>query len=298
MKDLIIIGAGPAGITAAIYAARKKMDFLIISKDYGGQMSLAGEVDNYPAIRNIAGINLSALFRDHLYSYGSNILFEEVTNIEQEKDFFSVITKNNSYNCKAIIIATGKKPKELDAKNADKFRGKGVSYCATCDAPLFFDSKVAIVGAGNSAMDATLQLSKYASKIYLIVRGEKPKADKYLFDKVIKLSNVEIMYKTKVKEVIGEDFVNSIKIDRDGKEYFLEVNGVFSEIGWIPNSSFVPFLKKNEIGEIIVDTYCKTSQEGIFAAGDVTNIEAKQIIVAAGQGAVATISAFNYLNKK
>ena len=296
MKDLIILGAGPAGMSAAIYAARKKMDFSIIASGFGGNMALASEVDNYPGLRNIPGYEIAVKMKEHLKSYGVKIEDDTIEKIERKGKTFILKSKSKTYECETLIIATGRKARELTSKNADKFKGKGISYCATCDAPLFAGKAVAVVGGGNSAMDAVMQLSKHASKIYLLVRRDELKADKMFAEKALK--HCEVKYLCEIEEFSGKDFLSEIIINLEGKRETLKVDGVFSEIGWKPNSDLIDFADKTEKGEIKADNSCRTSVEGLFAAGDVTDSSSKQMITAAGLGATALISAYNYLNKQ
>ena len=294
--ELIIIGAGPAGITAGIYAARKKIDFIIITKDIGGQASLSWEIENYIGYQFITGPELVEKFIEHIKEFNVEIKENEpVKKILKEDKMFKIISDKNEYFSKTVIISTGRKPKKLGIKGEDEFKNKGVTYCATCDAPLFKDKEVAVIGGGNAGLDAVLQLSRIARKIYLIEIKNELTGDKFVIEKIKNIENVEIMTGTKIKEINGNKFVESIKIEKEGKEIEIKVNGVFVEIGSIPNSEIIDFVEKNEYGEIIVDCKNRTSFPGIFAAGDVTNVFAKQIIVACGEGAKASISTFEYL---
>jgi alkyl hydroperoxide reductase subunit F len=299
MKELVIIGAGPAGLSAALYAARMKMDFLILSKDTGGQMAWSSDVDNYIGVRKTTGYELTKLFTEHIRSYGVSITEKEATKIEKKGRGFAVRTADGEYETKTVVIASGKRPRKLKAKNADKFERKGISYCATCDAPLYHEKAVAVVGGGNSALDAAMQLDRYAGKIYLIVRGDKIKGEKYLMEKVASLGKVETLYNAEVEEFTGDVMVEGIVVkQKSGEKKKLMVSGVFVEIGHETNSEIAEFVDKDERGEIMVDCECKTSEEGVFAAGDVSAGGAKQVISAAGEGATAVISAYRYLGKK
>lgn len=295
--DLIIIGAGPAGITSAIYAARKKMDFLILTINIGGNVSFSSKIENYTGFQYITGEELAKKFQEHLKKYKFELKIEEVKKVEKENNLFKVITKANSYLSKTVIIATGRRPKKLNIPGEEEFKNKGVTYCATCDAPLFEGLDVAVIGGGNSGLEATIQLTKIAKKIYLIEKSSQLKADPILIEKA-KLSNkVEFLTNTKVIEIIGEKLVNAIKIQKNGVEKILPVQGVFIEIGSTPNSEIIDFVKKNNLNEIIINCKCETNIPGLFAAGDVTNVPEKQIIVAAGEGAKAALSAFKYLSQ-
>jgi alkyl hydroperoxide reductase subunit F len=294
--DLIILGAGPAGITASIYAARKKLDFLVISKDIGGQVNWSGEVDNYTGYQLMAGSELISKFEEHMKKY--NIPFREnetVKEVKRENNFIKVITDKGEYVAKAVIIATGKKSKELGLREEDRFKNKGLTYCATCDGPLFSNKEVAVIGGGNSALDAALQLMNIAKKVYIVNITDKLTGDKVMQDKLIKKDNVEIFNKSKVTAIKGELMVSGITINTPEGNKDLNVEGIFVEIGLIPNSTFIKEVEKNDIGEIKVSCNNKTNIKGIFAAGDVTDAPEKQIIVAAGEGAKAALGTFRYL---
>ncbi len=296
MYDLIIIGAGPAGITAAIYAARKKINFLIISKDIGGQAVWSSDIENYTGYQFISGPELASKFEEHIKQY--NVVLneqEEVLSVKQEENFFIVQTNKNSYQGKTIIVASGKKSKELNVSGEKEFRNKGVAYCATCDGPLFAKKVVAIIGGGNSALDAALQLMLIAKQVYLINLADDLTGDAIMQEKVKLAGNVLIRNNSKILNIYGEKFVKGIKFLDSGVEKELEVDGVFIEAGLIPNASFINFVEKNSSGEIKVNCNNETSCKGIFAAGDVTDVMEKQIIIAAGEGAKATLSVFRYL---
>ncbi|MCM8792820.1 MAG: FAD-dependent oxidoreductase [Candidatus Omnitrophica bacterium] len=295
--DLIIIGAGPAGITASVYAARKKMDFLVITKDIGGQAALSGEVENYTGYQFISGPELVAKFEEHLRKFDIPIKEnEEVLELKKEDNLVLIKTKKDVYTAKTAIVASGKRSKELNVPGEKEFKNRGLTYCATCDAPLFSEKTVAVIGGGNSALDATLQLMKIAKEIYLINITSALGGDPIMKEKVEKSSMVRILNNTKVLEITGDRFVNGIKIKKDNKIEDLAIQGVFVEIGLIPNSEFVKDVEKNEFGEIKVNCKNQTSIPAVFAAGDVTDVVEKQIIVACGEGAKATLSAFRYLS--
>jgi alkyl hydroperoxide reductase subunit F len=296
--DLIIVGAGPAGITAAVYAARKRMDFLVLTTNIGGQVTYVSQVENYTGFQYITGEELAAKFYEHLKYYGFDVKLEEVKQIEPGNDLFNVKTAYANYLSKTVIVATGRRPRELNVPGEREFKNRGVTYCATCDAPLFEGMDVAVVGGGNAGLEAVLQLMKIASKIYLIEIMPHLKADPILVEKATASEKVEVWTKTKVLEIIGEKTVNEIRVQRNGEVKVLPVQGVFVEIGSIPNSEIVDFVEKNQWGEIIVNCACETSFPGLFAAGDVTNVPEKQIIIAAGEGCKAALSAFRYLSRK
>lgn len=302
MYDLTIIGAGPAGITAAVYAARKKLKTLVITKNIGGWAATSGEIGNYPSYQFITGPELAKKFEEHLKSFELDLREgEEAISVEKLNKIFKVKTKRDEYESKTVIIANGRIPKELNIPGEKEFKNKGITYCATCDAPLFAGKNVAVIGGGNSALDAVIQLIKIAKKIYLINLTDKFACELVRLDKARNSEKVEILENTETKEIIGDKFVNKIKVLKDKKEKLIDVQGVFIEIGSVPTIIDVKAqegnLKLNKENEIIVDQYCKTNISGLFAAGDVTNVPYKQIIVAAGHGCIACLSAFEYLSK-
>ncbi|MCS7140482.1 MAG: FAD-dependent oxidoreductase [Nitrososphaerota archaeon] len=296
--DSIIIGAGPAGITAAVYAARKKMDFLVLTVNIGGQVTYASQVENYTGFQYIRGEELASKFYEHLKQHKFDLKMEEVKKVKPYDDVFIVETDYAKYLGKTVIVATGRRPRELKVPGEREFKNRGVTYCATCDAPLFEDMDVAVVGGGNSGLEAVLQLIKIAKKIYLIEIAPSLKADPILIERALASDKVEVLTSTKVLEITGEKTVNGIKVERASEVKLLPVQGVFIEIGSIPNSEIVDFVEKNQWGEIIVNCACETSYPGLFAAGDVTNVPEKQIIIAAGEGCKAALSAFRYLSRR
>ena len=296
--ELIIVGAGPAGITAAIYAARKKMDFVVLTTNVGGQVILSSEIENYTGFQYITGEELTAKFQEHLERYRFDFKMEEVKKVEREGTLFGVKTDVGTYLGKTAIIATGRKPRELKVLGEAKFKNRGVTYCATCDGPLFEGLDVAVVGGGNSGLEAVLQLIKIAKSIYLIQRGPQLKADTVLVEKAKASNKVKILTSTQVIEIVGNKVVTGIRVRKNGEEMLLPVQGVFVEIGSVPNSDIVDFVEKNRWGEIVVNCRCETNVPGLFASGDVTNVPEKQIVVAAGEGCKAALSTFRYLSQR
>ncbi len=297
--DLIIIGAGPAGITAAVYAARKKIDTLVVTKDIGGQAALSGDIQNYTGYQFISGPELAEKFEEHMRKFNFDIREnEEVTKLAAKQNNFLVKTDKNSYRAKTVIVASGKKSRELGISGEKEFKNKGLVYCATCDAPLFSEDDVAVIGGGNSALDATLQLMKIANYVYIINRSNSLRGDEIMQEKIKESKKVSILNNSQVIEILGDNFVNAIKIKKDKKVETLAVQGIFVEIGLIPNSNFAVDLNKTKSGEIKVNNKNETNIPGIFAAGDVTDVFEKQIIIAAGEGAKATLSVFRYLSSR
>ncbi|MBA7631593.1 Alkyl hydroperoxide reductase subunit F [subsurface metagenome] len=297
--DVIIIGAGPAGMTAAVYCSRKKLDTLVISKDIGGQVLLTAGIENYMGYQYITGPELIQKFEEQIKQFPVALLIgDEVSYLSKNKKGFVISTNyGKNFKSQTVIIASGKSSRPLNVPGEKKLIGRGVSYCATCDAPLFGNMDVAVIGGGNSALTAVSDLIKYAKKIFLLHRSTF-RADPVLIERAKKSDKVDIYLGYIVEKIYGKDRVESIKIyskDED-TEKILPVSGVFIEIGLIPNSQSVKdIVKLNHLQEIEVDCECKTNIEGIFAAGDVTSVPDKQIIVAAGEGAKAALSAYKYL---
>jgi alkyl hydroperoxide reductase subunit F len=299
MYDLIVIGAGPAGITASIYAARKKMNLLVITKDIGGQTAWSGDIENYTGYQFIAGPELVTKFEEHMRKFGIKLKEdEEVIGVKKKDSIVYVKTNKGSYEAKTTIIASGKKSRELNVPGEREFKNKGLTYCATCDAPLFTGKDVAVIGGGNSALDAVLQLMKITRHTHIINITSALTGDAIMREKVEASENVTAMNNARVTAIVGDKMVTGIKIERQNKEELLSVQGVFVEIGLIPNSEFTNDIEKNQWGEIKVSNYNETNIPGVFAAGDVTNVPEKQIIIAAGEGSKAALSAFRYLAQK
>ena len=296
--DLIIIGAGPAGITAAVYAARKKIDTLVVTKDIGGQAALSGDIQNYTGYQFISGPELAEKFEEHMRKFNFDIKEnEEVIKLAADRSNFLVKTDKNSYRAKTIIVASGKKSRELGVSGEKEFKNKGLVYCATCDAPLFSGDDVAVIGGGNSALDAVLQLMKIANHVYVINITNQLTGDEIMQEKIKKSKKVSILNNSQVIEILGDDFVNAIKIEKDKKEETLAVQGIFVEIGLIPNSNFAVDLNKTKSRVIKVNNKNETNIPGIFAAGDVTDVPDKQAIISAGEGCKAALSTFKFLTK-
>jgi len=294
--DLIIIGAGPAGITASVYAARKKLNFLVISLDIGGQAAWSGDIENYTGYQFITGPELAQKFQEHMLKYDTVLKEnEEVLGLKNSGKLFLVKTNKANYQSRSVIIASGKKSKELGVPGEREFKNRGLTYCATCDGPLFSNKIVAIIGGGNSALDAALQLIKIASKVYIVNNASALGGDAIMRRKVEGAGNVTVLNNSQVISVIGDKFVGGIKIKDNTGLRDLAAQGVFVEIGLIPNSAFADDIEKNSKGEIKINLCNETNIPGIFAAGDVTDVPEKQIIIAAGEGSKAALSAFKYL---
>jgi len=295
LKELVIVGAGPAGITAAIYAARKQLDFSVISSDIGGQAAWSGDIENYTGYQFITGPDLAIKFREHLQNFSFELLEgSSAEKIEKAAAGFRVKTSDGkTIDSRTLIIASGKRPKPLNVPGEAEFKNRGVTYCATCDGPLFSGKAVAVIGGGNSALDAALQMMKIASKVHLINIEKELGGDPVMREKVVSAKNVEVMNHAKTLSISGDRFVTGIEVEKFGR---IPVEGVFVEIGLLPNSGMIDFVDKNEAGEIVVNCAAETSHPGVFAAGDVTNVQEKQIIIAAGEGSKAALAAFRYLS--
>jgi alkyl hydroperoxide reductase subunit F len=299
MHDVIIIGGGPAGMTAAVYAVRKKMDTLLITKDFGGQLMWTREIENYMGFQVVTGPELINKFEEQVKKFPVNVKYEEVTQLSAaDAGNYLVRTRENQYVGKSVIVASGKRSRQLNVPGELEFAGRGVAYCATCDGPLYAGKTVAVVGGGNSGAQAALELSEIAVKVYLVIRGEF-RADPVLIDKLNTKENVSVLKGHSVQGIYGGQMVEKIVVIDESQSKELMVQGVFVEIGLDPNSEFANGTTKlNQYDEIVTDCRAKTSQLGLFAAGDVTNGPDKQIIIAAGDGAKAALSAYEYLLHK
>ena len=300
MYDVIIIGAGPAGMTAGIYTARREMKTLILSKEIGGQLVWASEIENYPGFKNIEAFDLIMKMQSQVKSLGVEIKQKDVIKIEKKGEVFSIYSKDDVFKAKTVILSLGLFPRVLGIKGEKEFTGKGISYCANCDGPFYKNKEVAVVGGGNSGVDAAEVLSKIAKKVYLIHRGEELKAFESLVKKVEERENIEIILNNSPKEFIGEEKLSKIILkDKDEKIKELIIDGVFIEIGRVANTTLVQgFVDRNQAGEILVNNLCETKTPGMFAAGDVTQNEFKQISVASGQATTAALAAYKYLQEK
>ena len=300
--DLLIIGGGPAGLNAALYAKRKGLNVGIIAKDLGGQVMDTSTVENYLGFPTITGMGLIEEFKKHVKEL--NVPIEDFITVEsirtsEKSPIKEILTDNgNTYKSKAIIIATGSKPRKLGVLGEAEYSGKGVSYCAICDGPLFAEEDLIVAGGGNSAVEAAIDLSKIANKVTLVHRSQF-RADKILLDQLDKLSNVEVKLNTQIQEIVGEKMMSGINVlDKENdSSYTISAAGIFVEIGYLPNSdAFKDLIQLNQRGEIVVNNYGETNVKGIFAAGDVTESPYKQIVISAAEGARAALAANDYLN--
>lgn len=293
MNDIIIIGAGPAGMTSAIYAKRAGYNPLVLEKNtYGGQIINSSEVANYPGIKKIDGYTFATKIYEQLKELEIEVKHEEVINIKKNDKTINVITNKNEYECKSVIIATGLTKRKLNIENEEKLIGKGISYCATCDGAFFKENDVAVVGGGNTALEDAIFLSNYCKHVYLINRTENFKAEKSLLDSFKQKNNTEIITSANIKKIVGKEKLEKIELD-NGK--ILNISGLFIAIGQVPNCNFDIIEKEN--GFIKSNEECTTNIPGIFVAGDIRNKSVRQIVTSVSDGAVAAINAVKYIEK-
>lgn len=298
--DVVIVGAAAAGLTSAIYTSRQMMKTLVIGKDLGGQSLLTNDIQNYPGFEKVDGFSLISKFETQARSFNAEIVYDEVLNILVEENKFIIKTTSKLYKCLTVILAFGKTPRDMGALGENEYKGRGLSYCATCDGPLYRRKTVAVVGATEHAVDAAAMLSDIAEKVYMISNRDKPFGDKDMLSLLASKKNVIFIPNSIVKQVNGDLAVKSVRIanSKSGSEELISVDGVFVEMGYIAKTDIIKdIVDLNSRKEIIVDRECQTSHKGIFAAGDVTDLQFKQIVISAGQGAVAALSAYNYLQK-
>ncbi|MEM1665907.1 MAG: FAD-dependent oxidoreductase [Nitrososphaerota archaeon] len=298
--DTIIVGGSVAGLSAALYAARQGLKVLVVTKDIGGQLALAPQIENYPGIKAVAGLELAQSIKEQVEEFGAEFVYDEAVGISQLNNTFRISTKvSGDYEALTIILAFGKTPRSLDVPGEDRLVGRGVSYCAICDAPLFRGKKVAVVGWGDHTFKAVKLLRAYGNKVYIIHRGEAKLTDEELIKDSSEM-NVIYVPNSVVLEIKGDTKVRSIRLKniKTNEESELEVDGVFVEMGYTAKTDWVKgFVQLNENGEIITDKLGMTSRPGVFAAGDVTDMLYKQAVISAAQGAIAALSAYNYIQQ-
>jgi len=298
--ELLVVGAGPAGLTAGLYGVRSELKTVVLEAAApGGQMATAPKIENYPGFPDgIPGMELAERMETQARNAGVEIRnFESVESVRKEGDVFVVETSENKYESVAVIVASGLSHKKLGVPGEAEFLGRGISYCATCDAPLFKGKKVAVVGDGTAAANAALTLSELAD-VKMLVGGDAVRATERIILRRLERSGVEILRNVKVLEIVGEDMVSGVRAlnTKTGEEFLLEVDGVFIEVGKVPNTEFLKLdVQLDEKGYIIVDSKQQTSVEGLFAAGDVTSGGVKQVVTAVAQGAIAALNAYKYV---
>jgi len=302
MFDLIIIGGGPAGITAGIYAARKKINTLLITKDFIGQTGKAFFVENYPGLERISGLELIKKFKNHLKKFEIEIKEVGVKKIRKVKNKFIVQTgKRENFISKTVILASGRDPRPLEVSGEKELIGRGISYCPTCDLPFFKNKEIAVIGGGNAGFNAAIEAVRYGNKVYILEFSPKVIAEEITQERAKETGKIKVILNAEVKKILGEKEVRGlIYQDRiSKKEKSLNVQGIFIMIGEIPATDYIKGLVDfNEKDEIIVDPKnLQTKTEGLFACGDVTSVLCGQIVIAAGEGAKAALSAYEYLQK-
>lgn len=295
MFDVIIIGGGPSGLTAAIYCSRRGLKTLVVSRDIGGQITKTNEIENYPGFDHISGVELSKKFFEQAKKFGAEFIFDEVKEIKKNGESFDVSMRRKTYQTKTIILAFGKKPRELGVPGEEELKGRGVSYCATCDAPFFKNKVLTIVGGGNSALDAAVISSEIAKQVNIIHRGSEFKGEEILINKIKSASNIKIIMNDEIIEITGKERVETVKL-KSGQE--IPTDGVIVEVGYIIDRSLVSGLVElDKLNQVVTDKSQATSVPGIFASGDLTETPYKQIVISAGEGAKAALSAFDYIQK-
>ena len=299
MYDIIIVGAGTAGLTAAIYARRASKTVLVLEEaSYGGQIINTPDIENYPAAAHISGSELATKLYEQAKELGAEIVFEKVNGIRVNGTVKEVTTDKNTYETKAVILATGSQNRKLELENEKELVGKGVSYCATCDGFFYRKKKVAVNGGGNTALEDALYLSDLAEKVYLIHRRDAFRGESSTVEKLKEKENVEFVFNSRITKLNASEKLESIEVtDNEGKIRTIEVNGLFIAIGRIPqNEIFAELVDLDDAGYIIASENCHTRTEGIYVAGDNRSKELRQLVTATADGAVAATEAVKYLS--
>jgi NADH-dependent peroxiredoxin subunit F len=298
--DVIIVGAGPAGLTAGVYCARKLLKTIIVSENIGGQATESWAIENYMGYRMVTGEDLMKKFEEQVRTLDIRLDLDRVTGITKEDGLFVVKTVSDvTLTSKSLILTQGKQPRKLGVPKEEEYLGRGLSICSTCDGPLYKGKRIAIVGGGNSALQTAVEMSSIAESVSLIVRTTIRADPGYLKNLEAK-KNITVHLHSQITALHGDKFLTGITLkSNDGAEQNLDVEGVFIEIGWLPNTTMLDGLVElNDQKEIVVDANCHTSTKGIFAAGDVTSVKSKQIIIAAGDGAKAALETYEYLTQQ
>ncbi|MBQ1505013.1 MAG: thioredoxin-disulfide reductase [Oscillospiraceae bacterium] len=300
MTDIIIIGAGPAGLTAAIYARRASKSVLVLeAKSYGGQIINTPEIENYPAAAHISGVDFAMRLYEQAKELGAQIVFEKAVEIRDEGTEKTVVTNKNTYTCRALILATGSENRKLGLDGEDRLVGRGVSYCATCDGSFFRGKTVAVVGGGNTALEDALYLADLCEKVYLIHRRDAFRGEEASAERLKARENVEFVYNSQVTKLLREKRLTGIEVtNKDGSVRTLDVNGLFIAVGRIPeNQNFASLITLDETGYVLAGEDCRTNVPGIYVAGDNRKKEVRQLVTATADGAVAATAAVHYINE-
>ena len=300
MYDIIIVGAGPAGLTAAIYGCRSNKKVLVLeAKTYGGQIIDTVDIENYPAAPHISGFDFATNTYNQAKELGAEIIFEKVIDIK-DGDIKEVVTPSNNYKGKTIIVATGSENRKLGISGEDELLGKGVSYCATCDGAFYKGRVVAVAGGGNAALSEALYLTDLASKVYLIHRRDSFRGEDALVEELEKKTNLEFVYNSTVSKLNSNDVLESIEVtDKSGNTRTLKVSGLFIAVGRVPeNQNFAKTINLDSSGYVIAGEDCHTNVDGIFVAGDNRVKELRQLVTATSDGAIAAVEAIKYINNK
>jgi thioredoxin reductase (NADPH) len=298
--DVIIVGGGAAGLAAAIYTSRRALRTLVISKDIGGQAALTDEIENYPGRGLVDGFVLMQDFKKQAEEFGAIIQSGDVLAVEPDpEEGFFVRTTLETFRCHAVILAFGLTPKDLGVPGEAPLKGRGVSYCATCDAPFFKEKRVAVVGGGTHALDAAEYLSRLANSVVVFNEQEQFVGTTQVIQSVQSATNVQVRHKTRVLQILGNERVTGVIVESEGKTETFPLDGIFVELGYTAKTDWVAHVVElDERRQIKIDLDCKTSRPGVFAAGDVTVIHYKQVIISAGEGAKAALTAYKYLQEK
>lgn len=297
--DIVIIGAGPAGLTAAIYARRASKSVLVLeAKTYGGQIINTQDIENYPAESHISGFDFATKLYEQATELGAEVEFEKAIEIKDDKSYKTVVTEDGEYEAGAVIIATGSENRKLGLENEEELIGKGVSYCATCDGAFYKGKKVAVVGGGNTALEDALYLSNVAEKVYLVHRRDEFRGAEASVAKLKEKQNVEFVLNSVVTKLLANDKLQALEVtNSDGSTRTIEADGVFVAVGRAPeNRGFAKLVKLDDAGYVVASENCHTNTEGIFVAGDTRTKEVRQLVTATSDGAVAATEAIKYLN--
>lgn len=300
MYDILIVGAGPAGMTAAIYARRAAKSVLVLeAKTYGGQIVNTPDIENYPVEAHISGFDFATKVYEQAKALGAEFKFEKAVGISDEGDHKVITTTKNTYEAKAVILATGSENRKLGLESEDKLTGRGVSYCATCDGAFYRKKVVAVVGGGNTALEDALYLADLAEKVYLIHRRDAFRGEEANAVKIAARENIEVLWNSQVTKLLAEKKLTGIEVtNKDGSVRTIELNGLFVAVGRIPeNQNFAEVVELDGAGYAVAGENCLTRAKGVFVAGDNRTKEVRQLVTATADGAVAATAAIRYLNE-